>query len=91
MGTLHDLSRGRETRTETASSPGANAEQAGAALASKLLGELARAETRGDAAALVQDAVLDLAELPRRDAAAAGFAVALADVLRRGLDKEDAE
>jgi len=34
---------------------------------------------------VIQSAVLDLAELPRRDAAAAGAAVVLADVLMRGL------
>jgi hypothetical protein len=69
--------------------PAERAEQTGAAIALAMLDDLMCVDNDPDAMRVIQSAVLDLAELPRRDAAAGGAAAVLADVLMRGVRAGD--
>ena len=60
-------------------------EQAGNALASALLNDLIDADNQALRGALIKAAILNLATLQHHDRAAAGFAVAMVNVLEIGL------
>lgn len=60
-------------------------EQAGNTLANSLLNDLLAADSQALRVALIQSAILDLGTLQHHDRAAAGFAVALVNVIEVGL------
>lgn len=61
------------------------AEQAGSAIGSDCLNDMLAAKTQSLCTATLQTALLDLQRLPHPKRAAGGFAVALVNVLERGL------
>jgi hypothetical protein len=60
-------------------------EQAGNTIASALLNDLLAADNQALRGALIKAAILNLATLQHHDRAAAGFALALVNVLETGL------
>lgn len=65
--------------------PGNMAEQQGAAIAVTALDAILATEDQAERLDILQDAILDLAELPRHDRAAGGFAAVLVNVIVSGL------
>lgn len=62
------------------------AEQAGAEIGNRLLNDLLAADNQGQRIAMLQAAILKLAELQHHDRAAGGFAGALVNTLEVGLE-----
>lgn len=60
-------------------------EQAGAAIGTAALNQVLNADDQGEAIRAIQNAILDLFELPRRDRAVVGFAVIITSVIEQGL------
>lgn len=74
---------GHELNTTT---PAQRAEQAGSGIAMDCLNAMLAADSQGERLGILQGAILDLAELPRHDRAAGGFAAILFNVIERGLE-----
>jgi hypothetical protein len=62
------------------------AEQAGSMIGNRLLNDLLATDNQGTRIAMLQAAILKLAELQHHDRAAGGFAVALVNTLEIGLE-----
>ena len=75
----------------TKQSPGSAAEFQGHVIADAMLKKIAplkEYEEQGEAVRVLQNAILDICEQPRRDRAAGGFAVAVTCFLQRGMRAE---
>lgn len=70
----------------TIGNPGNMAEQVGSGIAMDCLNAMLAADSQGERLGILQGAILDLAELPRHDRAAGGFAAILVNVLEQGLE-----
>lgn len=75
-------------RQTVTASPEDLAEQAGAGIGLDCLNAILAAETQGERLREIQSAILKLQALPHPRCAAGGFAVALVNVLERGLGLE---
>jgi hypothetical protein len=62
-------------------------EQAGAAIGLAALDQVLNAPDQSEAILAIQNAILDLFELPRRDRAVAGFAVVVTNLIEQGLGR----
>ena len=63
-------------------------EQAGAAIGMAALTQVLNAPDQSEAILAIQNASLDLFELPRRDRAVAGFAVVVTNLIEQGLGRD---
>lgn len=73
------------SRATLTASPEDLAEQAGGGIGIDCLNAILAAENQGERSVEIQSAVLKLQALPHPQRAAGGFAVALVNVLERGL------
>jgi len=63
-------------------------EQAGAAIGAAALDQVLAAPDQAEAVLAIQNAILDLFQLPRRDRAVAGFAVVVTNLIEQGLGRD---